>query len=216
MYSIFFSLALSISLCLMPREASLMSVSPLRNFLKPPPVPETPISTLMSGLFLPNCTATACVIGKTVLEPSIFTVDPSSRFEQPRPPQAAGQQRDRGAEHERHTRGGFHDNSHKCRVEEALGSTAASTRTNSSELLRPIVNLRASDFVKFALSVDSREFDREFAALSDLAIDLNRPAEQVSQMLGRWPAPTPYRPVRVIAPGRPDRTARRFACGAPG
>ena len=51
-----------------------MSVSPRQNFLNPPPVPEIPTVTLT--LPLVDCwksSATASVIGKTVLEPSIFT-----------------------------------------------------------------------------------------------------------------------------------------------
>ena len=67
----------SISLCLMGREASEMSVSPLQNFSKPPPVPETPTVTRTSGATERNSSATASVTGKTVLEPSIATLPDS-------------------------------------------------------------------------------------------------------------------------------------------
>ena len=51
-----------------------MSVSPRQNFLKPPPVPEMPTVTLTLPLVdLWKSSATASVIGNTVLEPSIFT-----------------------------------------------------------------------------------------------------------------------------------------------
>ena len=52
-----------------------MSVSPRQNFLKPPPVPEMPTVTRMAPrLSFWNSSATASVIGKTVLEPSILTI----------------------------------------------------------------------------------------------------------------------------------------------
>ena len=57
---------------LIGRDASLMSVSPLQNFSKPPPVPEMPTATCTS-LTLPNSSATASVIGPTVLDPSMTT-----------------------------------------------------------------------------------------------------------------------------------------------
>ena len=50
-----------------------MAVSPLQNFWKPPPVPEMPTVTLTFVCALLNSSATASVIGKTVLEPSIRT-----------------------------------------------------------------------------------------------------------------------------------------------
>ena len=54
-----------------------MSVSPRQNFLKPPPVPEMPTVTLTSPfLAFWNSSATASVIGYTVLEPSILTRAP--------------------------------------------------------------------------------------------------------------------------------------------
>ena len=43
------------------------------NFLKPPPVPETPTVTRISGCSFRNSSATASVIGNTVLEPSTWT-----------------------------------------------------------------------------------------------------------------------------------------------
>ena len=51
-----------------------MSISPAANFLKPPPVPEKPITARTSGCSLRNSSATASVIGYTVLEPSARTV----------------------------------------------------------------------------------------------------------------------------------------------
>src|SRR5690606_4608582 len=56
------------------REALLMSVSPVQKREKPPPVPETPTGTRTSGATFMNSSATASVIGKTVLEPSISTL----------------------------------------------------------------------------------------------------------------------------------------------
>ena len=51
-----------------------MSVSPRQNFLKPPPVPDMPTVTLTLPLVDRwKSSATASVIGNTVLEPSIFT-----------------------------------------------------------------------------------------------------------------------------------------------
>ena len=72
-YSMPASAQASISLSLMGRDASEMSVSPLQNFWKPPPVPETPTVTRTSGATARNSSATASVTGKTVLEPSIAT-----------------------------------------------------------------------------------------------------------------------------------------------
>jgi hypothetical protein len=51
-------------------EASLMSVSPRQNFWNPPPVPEIPTVTRVPGFAFWNSSATASLIGKTVLEPS--------------------------------------------------------------------------------------------------------------------------------------------------
>ena len=60
------------SLALMGREASEIWVSPLQNFLNPPPVPETPtVTRTLPSVSLPNSSATASVMGNTVLEPSI-------------------------------------------------------------------------------------------------------------------------------------------------
>src|SRR5688572_17950845 len=65
----------SISLLRIGRDALDMSVSPRQNFLKPPPVPEMPTVTLMAPRFaFWNSSATASVIGNTVLEPSSLIV----------------------------------------------------------------------------------------------------------------------------------------------
>ena len=69
MYSMPAARQASISDAEIGREASLMSVSPRQNFWKPPPVPEMPTVTLAPLAFW-NSSATASVIGKTVLEPS--------------------------------------------------------------------------------------------------------------------------------------------------
>ena len=54
-----------------------MSVSPRQNFLKPPPVPDIPTVTFTAPFFIFwNSSATASVIGYTVLEPSILTTGP--------------------------------------------------------------------------------------------------------------------------------------------
>ena len=60
----------SISAGRIGRDASLMSVSPRQNFWNPPPVPEIPTVTRMLGLAFWNSSATASLMGKTVLEPS--------------------------------------------------------------------------------------------------------------------------------------------------
>ncbi len=73
MKSIPFFLAFSSSVFLIGLEASLISVSPARNFLNPPPVPEMPTVTRTLGYSCKNSSATASVIGKTVEEPSTFT-----------------------------------------------------------------------------------------------------------------------------------------------
>ena len=66
---------LSTSLALIGLEASLMSASPAQNFLNPPPVPEIPITTLADPpMESPQSSTIASVIGKTVLEPSMFVV----------------------------------------------------------------------------------------------------------------------------------------------
>ena len=50
-----------------------MSVSPRQNFWKPPPVPEMPTVTRVPWLAFWNSSATASLIGNTVLDPSNFT-----------------------------------------------------------------------------------------------------------------------------------------------
>jgi hypothetical protein len=64
----------AISLFRIGREALEISVSPRQNFLKPPPVPEMPTVTRMPRFAFWKSSATASVTGKTVLEPSTFTV----------------------------------------------------------------------------------------------------------------------------------------------
>ena len=75
MYSMPAFLQASISVALIGREASLMSVSPRQNFWKPPPVPEMPTVTRLPFSPFWNSSATASLIGKTVLEPSRVTSD---------------------------------------------------------------------------------------------------------------------------------------------
>ena len=60
------------SLSLIGLDALLILVSPLENFLNPPPVPETPTVTRTLGSTALNSSATASVTGYTVLEPSIL------------------------------------------------------------------------------------------------------------------------------------------------
>ena len=65
----------SSSMALMGREASLMSVSPLQNFLNPPPVPDIPITNRADPpMDLPQSSTMASDMGKTVLEPSMSVV----------------------------------------------------------------------------------------------------------------------------------------------
>src|SRR6476661_5939445 len=79
------------------REASLMSVSARQNFWKPPPVPEMPTVTRVPGLAFWNSSATASLIGKTVLLPSSVTTawpppaagDEAWDCDEGEPPQAA-------------------------------------------------------------------------------------------------------------------------------
>ena len=75
MYSMPAFLQASISVALIGREASLMSVSPRQNFWNPPPVPEMPTVTRTPLLAFWKSSATASVIGNTVLEPSIWITD---------------------------------------------------------------------------------------------------------------------------------------------
>ena len=68
------------SLSLIGLDALLILVSPLENFLNPPPVPETPIVTRTLGSTALNSSATASVTGYTVLEPSIL-ISPDKALE---------------------------------------------------------------------------------------------------------------------------------------
>src|SRR5690606_14495964 len=63
---------------LIGREPLEMSVSPLQNFSKPPPVPEVPTVTLTLGCSSAKNSAAALVSGATVLEPSALTWPDSS------------------------------------------------------------------------------------------------------------------------------------------
>ena len=60
----------SISVARIGREASLMSVSPRQNFWNPPPVPDMPTEMSTFGFAFLNSSATASLMGKTVLDPS--------------------------------------------------------------------------------------------------------------------------------------------------
>src|SRR6185503_7727629 len=62
------------SSALIGRDASLMSVSSLQNFTKPPPVPLSATATWMPEFAVWKSSATSSVIGKTVLEPSTVTL----------------------------------------------------------------------------------------------------------------------------------------------
>src|SRR5215213_4875076 len=57
---------------LIGRDASEMSVSPLQNFSKPPPVPDVPTVIFTFGFSPWNASWAACANGATVLEPSIL------------------------------------------------------------------------------------------------------------------------------------------------
>src|SRR5688572_26952639 len=61
----------STSAALIGLDALEMSVSLRQNFWKPPPVPEEPTVTRVPALARWNSSATASVIGKTVLDPSM-------------------------------------------------------------------------------------------------------------------------------------------------
>ena len=78
MYSIPFAAAASLSESLIGRDAFDMSVSPVVNRLKPPPVPDTATFTCTPGWPFRNSSATACVTGNAVDEPSICIVPLSS------------------------------------------------------------------------------------------------------------------------------------------
>ena len=71
-YSIPFALHAAISASLIGRDASQISISPTTNFFKPPPVPERPTVTRTLGCSVLKSSATASVIGYTVLEPSTW------------------------------------------------------------------------------------------------------------------------------------------------
>jgi len=76
----------SISRRVIGREAFCTSVSPRQNLRKPPPVPEMPTVTLTAlRLDFWNSSATASVIGNTVLEPSTRTVWAWATDAPPRP-----------------------------------------------------------------------------------------------------------------------------------
>src|SRR5829696_7762690 len=72
---------------LMAREASEMSVSPLQNLVKPPPVPEVPTVTLTPDCSLLNSSVMASLIGATVEEPSTTMLP--ERLVPPVPPPAS-------------------------------------------------------------------------------------------------------------------------------
>src|SRR3546814_7811240 len=79
------------------RDASEISVSPRQNFVKPPPVPDTPTVTWMLPAVSDwNSSATASVTGYTVLEPSTVTRTCSWRC----PPQPASPPATASATHE--------------------------------------------------------------------------------------------------------------------
>src|SRR6187399_1583178 len=69
MYSIPARSHASTSLGLIGRDAPLIAISELQNFLNPPPVPEIPIVT-RAELVARNSSATASLRGNTVLDPS--------------------------------------------------------------------------------------------------------------------------------------------------
>ena len=65
----------SSSLALIGRDASLMSISPLQNFLNPPPVPEIPMTNLAEPpIDFPQSSTMASEMGNTVLDPSMSVV----------------------------------------------------------------------------------------------------------------------------------------------
>ena len=72
-YSIPFFSQIAISSSSIGREALEMSVSPMQNFSKPPPVPEVPTETLTSEFSPLNSSPAAEVSGSTVDEPSTTT-----------------------------------------------------------------------------------------------------------------------------------------------
>ena len=81
----------------MPRDALEMSVSPLQNFWKPPPVPDVATVTVTFGYCPWKLSAASVASGATVLDPSM-TIAPLSDVSPPaaveaspprEPPQAA-------------------------------------------------------------------------------------------------------------------------------
>jgi hypothetical protein len=72
-----------------------MSVSPRQNFWKPPPVPEMPTVTLVPG-GARNSSATASLMGNTVLEPSTRTSVPPDPEVPWEPPHATVSKDERG------------------------------------------------------------------------------------------------------------------------
>ena len=70
----------SISFALTGRLAPVTSVSPAQNRLNPPPVPDTPTVTSTPPFSYLNASATASVIGNTVLDPSIWMSPLSPSF----------------------------------------------------------------------------------------------------------------------------------------
>ncbi len=83
LYWMLFDWQTAISLSLIGRDASEMSVSPAQNFSNPPPVPEVPTVTLASGCSPMNSSAAAEDSGSTVLDPSITT---GPEMDSPSPP----------------------------------------------------------------------------------------------------------------------------------
>ena len=75
------------------RDAFEMSVSLRQNFWKPPPVPDEPTVTRVPAFAFWNSSATASVIGNTVLDPSAVITRASLELAvaagfEPSPPQA--------------------------------------------------------------------------------------------------------------------------------
>src|SRR5687768_11265924 len=75
----------SASLFLIGRDAPVMSTSPRQNFLKPPPVPDSPTVTVPCPAFWKS-SATACDTRNTVLDPSTLIGPPPLDAVAPLPP----------------------------------------------------------------------------------------------------------------------------------